>query len=116
VFREEILEAALELRKGDDPLTNRDVLEAAYAAFNARDIDRALAVMHHDVVWANGMEGGYVYGHRGVREYWTRQWALIDPRVYPLRFESVASQRIVQHVFSFDDGGLITRMEIAGRP
>jgi ketosteroid isomerase-like protein len=120
----------------DDALTNRNVLEAAYAAFNARDIDGALAVLHPDVIWANGMEGGYVYGHGGVRDYWARQWGVIDPHVDPLRFDSVAprriavqvhqvvrdltgtllSERIVQHVFSFDDAGLITRMEIDPAP
>jgi hypothetical protein len=24
--------------------------------------------------WANGMEGGHVVGHDGVRNYWTRHW------------------------------------------
>ena len=54
-----------------------------YQAFNSRDIDGALSVMRADVIWANGMEGGFVYGHEGVREYWTRQWQQIDPRVEP---------------------------------
>jgi hypothetical protein len=31
--------------------------------------------MRPDVVWANGLEGGYVHGHDGVRDYWTKQWA-----------------------------------------
>jgi hypothetical protein len=63
--------------------TTRDLLVSAYAAFNARDIDRALATMHADVEWPNGMEGGYVHGHDAVRDYWTRQWKLIDPDVEP---------------------------------
>ena len=29
--------------------TEREILEAAYRAFNARDIDAALATMHPDV-------------------------------------------------------------------
>ena len=33
------------------------LLRSAYKAFNARDIDTALAAMHHDVEWQNGMEG-----------------------------------------------------------
>ena len=37
------------------------LLRSAYKAFNARDIDTALAAMHHDVEWQNGMEGGYVH-------------------------------------------------------
>jgi ketosteroid isomerase-like protein len=39
------------------------LLERTYAAFNARDIDAVLAVMHPDVDWPNGMDGGRV--HRG---------------------------------------------------
>ena len=58
-----------------------DLLTEAYEAFNARDIGRALAAMHAEVDWPNGMEGGYVHGHAAVRDYWTRQWRLIDPHV-----------------------------------
>jgi len=39
-----------------------------YAKFNAREIENALAALHEEVVWANGMEGGYVHGRDGVRE------------------------------------------------
>ena len=55
-----------------------------YERFNARDIDGVLAALADDVVWANGMEGGHVHGHEAVRDYWTRQWAMIDPRVEPV--------------------------------
>src|SRR5579859_1541660 len=60
-----------------------ELLKKAYAAFNARDLDGALATMKPDVVWPNGMEGGVVHGHEGVRSYWTRQWGMIDPHVDP---------------------------------
>ena len=30
------------------------------------------------------MDGGYVYGHDGVREYWTRQFSLVSSNVTPL--------------------------------
>jgi hypothetical protein len=60
-----------------------EFIQHLYDRFNARQIDAVLASLHPDVVWANGMEGGYVYGHEGVREYWTRQWAMIDPHVEP---------------------------------
>ena len=56
-----------------------ELLTEAYRAFNAREIDAVLAIMHHDVDWPNGMEGGRVHGHEGVRDYWTRQWAMINP-------------------------------------
>ena len=62
----------------------RTLLEGAYRDFNARRLDAVLARMHADVVWPNGMEGGFVHGHEGVRDYWTRQWAVLDPHVEPL--------------------------------
>lgn len=60
---------------------DQEVLQKVYEAFNARVIDACLAVMHPEVDWPNGWEGGRVHGHEGVREYWTRQWAAIDPSV-----------------------------------
>ncbi|MGA9981023.1 MAG: nuclear transport factor 2 family protein [Candidatus Sulfotelmatobacter sp.] len=110
---------------------NTELLKKAYAAFNARDIDGALATMKPDVEWPNGMEGGIVHGHAGVRAYWTRQWGLIDPHVDPVNFEmdeagrvvvgvhqvvrdlagKLLLDRMVEHVYSID-GGLICRMEI----
>jgi hypothetical protein len=41
----------------DLSLNHHDLLNAAYAAFNRRVIGAALAVMHPQVEWANGMEG-----------------------------------------------------------
>jgi len=116
-------------------VADRRLLEDAYRAFNARDIDAALATMHPDVDWPNGMEGGSVSGHGGVRDYWTRQWGLIDPHVDPLRFAADATGRVavdvqqvirdragsilrnetVQHVYLIEDG-LIRSMEIRKRP
>jgi ketosteroid isomerase-like protein len=109
----------------------RDVLTRAYAAFNARDIDGVLAAMHPDVDWPNGWEGGRVRGHEQVRDYWTRQWAAIDPTVEPVGFWTdregrtvvslhqvvrdlhgrVMSDGMVAHVYRIEDG-LIRSMEI----
>ena len=58
--------------------SDTELLERLYDRFNARDIEAALATMHPDVIWANGLEGGHVHGHDGVRDYWTRQWAMMD--------------------------------------
>ena len=33
-------------------MKNHDLLKSAYAAFNRRDIDAALALMHPEVEWA----------------------------------------------------------------
>ncbi len=62
----------------------QDLINQAYQAFNARNIDGVLALMHPDVQWPNGWEGGYVYGHDEVRTYWLRQWEEIDPEVIPV--------------------------------
>jgi hypothetical protein len=77
--------------------TTRELLERAYSAFNARDIDSA-ATMHTDVAWPNRMEGGYVHGHEEVRAYWTRQWQLLDPHVEPLKFAAGPSGRVIVEV------------------
>jgi ketosteroid isomerase-like protein len=107
------------------------VLRAAYAAFNARDIASALALMHPDVLWPNGMEGGMVRGHAAIRDYWTRQWTLIDPSVEPRRFSATADGRVdvevrqvvrdlggtvlkdavVHHVYALEDDRIVS-MEI----
>lgn len=112
-------------------LLDRDLLTRAYAAFNARDIERALATMHPDVEWPNAMDGGVVRGRDAVRDYWARQWRLIDPRVDPRRFAATAGGQVVvdvhqivrdlsgkivkeqnvRHAYVIEDG-LIRRMEI----
>jgi ketosteroid isomerase-like protein len=62
------------------------VLRSAYEAFNERDIDAAIALMHPEVDWPNAWEGGRVRGHDEVRDYWTRQFAAISSHVEPERF------------------------------
>jgi ketosteroid isomerase-like protein len=109
----------------------RDLLLKTYAAFNTRDLDGALAAMHPEVEWPNGMEGGYVHGRSGIRDYWTRQWGMVDSHVEPTRMEpdgtgrvvvdvhqtvrdlsgTILADQMVQHVYSMQDG-LIKHMEI----
>jgi ketosteroid isomerase-like protein len=110
---------------------NHDLLKATYAAFNRRDVDAALAAMHPQVEWPNGMEGGTLRGHRAVRQYWIRQWTTINPRVEPLGFEeektghvmvrvhevvhdlqgAMLVDRMICHDYAFEDE-LIKSMEI----
>lgn len=110
---------------------HEELLRRIYAAFNAREMDVVLATMRPDVVWPNGMEGGVVHGREGVRDYWTRQWAMIDPCVEPQGFRpdgpnrtavtvyqqvrdlagNVLQDRMVEHVYTIEDG-LIRTMEI----
>ncbi|MDE1150471.1 MAG: nuclear transport factor 2 family protein [Azospirillaceae bacterium] len=79
---------------------DRDVelLKRLYDRFNARDIDGVLIALADDVAWANGMEGGHVHGREAVREYWTRQWAIVSPRVEPVGFHRTADGAIVAEV------------------
>lgn len=107
------------------------LLRRCYAAFNARDLEGALTVMHPEVTWPNGWEGGWVEGIEGVRHYWRRQWAALDPHVEPRAFTPdadgritvsvhqvvrdltgmVLSDQMVEHVYQLQDG-YIRRMEI----
>jgi hypothetical protein len=71
-----------------------NLLTRMYREFNARNIDALLGVMHADVNWPNGWEGGHVVGHDAVRDYWTRQWAQIDPTVTPEGFGALSDGRV----------------------
>ena len=77
---------------------NVDVLKLMYDRFNARDIDGVLAALADDVAWANGMDGGHVDGREAVREYWTRQWAIVSPHVEPVSFDKAADGSVVVKV------------------
>jgi ketosteroid isomerase-like protein len=74
------------------------LLERIYDRFNARDIDGVLAALADDVVWANGMDGGHVHGREAVREYWTRQWAMVSPHVEPVGFHRTEDGAIIAEV------------------
>lgn len=107
------------------------ILKKTYQYFNDRNIDATLAKMHPDVDWPNGMEGGIEHGHEAVRNYWTRQWKMINPHVEPVKFEMGEDGRIkatvhavvhdmegkllvdhmIYHIYTIKDG-LVTNMEI----
>jgi ketosteroid isomerase-like protein len=109
-----------------------ELLQRVYAAFNRREIETVLAAMQGNVDWPNGMEGGRVLGRPAVRDYWTRQFEVLDPRVEPKNFTKEADGRIavdvhqvvhdksgklvvdqmVRHVYEIRDG-LIQSMEIS---
>ncbi|RFZ81839.1 ketosteroid isomerase [Mucilaginibacter terrenus] len=65
---------------------NQELIKHAYTAFNARDIDSILQVMHPEVKWLRAWEGDYAHGHAEVRAYWQRQWTEINPKVTPVGF------------------------------
>src|SRR5262245_7610380 len=106
-------------------------LRAMYVGFNARDIDAVLAQMTDDVDWPNAWEGGRVVGRAAVRDYWTRQWAEIDPTVEPVghterpdgaialqvrqtvrsKDGALVAESTVTHVYAFR-GDLVARMDV----
>jgi len=109
----------------------RELLTVTYARFNTRDLEGVLKTLDANVDWPNGMEGGRVHGRDGVREYWTRQWSMIDPHVEPVGFRAEPDGRVavtvkqrvcdlsgkvlvdqmIEHVYRIEDG-LIQSMEI----
>jgi len=79
----------------DESSPQIELLRAAYAAFNARDIDAAVLLMTPDVAWPRAFKGGFVRGPEEVRAYWTEQWSEIDPHVEPLAFHPEDAGRVV---------------------
>ena len=67
-------------------IASQQLINSAYASFNARDIDATLKMMAEDVKWPKAWEGDYAHGHDEVRAYWTRQWTEINPHVNPVGF------------------------------
>jgi hypothetical protein len=112
-------------------LNDTESLRNLYNAFNKREIEAVIALMQPEVKWANGMEGGFVYGRDAVREYWRRQFTMIDPQLEPLEFTTDDSGRslvkvhqvvrdlqgqllldkTVEHIFTIEEG-LIRTFEI----
>lgn len=64
--------------------STQELIAQAYAAFNRRDVDAALALMTDEVSWPKASEGGRVVGKEAIRAYWTRQWQEFDPHVEPI--------------------------------
>ena len=110
---------------------NKKILQNLYDAFNKREIEIVLSLMDENVKWANGMEGGFVFGRENVREYWRKQFELINPQLEPFSFKTDAENRdvvtlrqivkdlngnllidkTVEHIFTVENG-LIKMFEI----
>ena len=110
---------------------NNELLQRIYEGFNRRDIPAVLAHLAEDVDWANGMDGGHVHGREAIRDYWTKQWAAIQPEVHPLQITErgdgstavevhqvvrdlegkLLLDETVRHVFRIE-AGLVTRFDI----
>ena len=82
----------------NQPTSEIELLHTAYAAFNARDIDAALALMTPDVHWPRAFKGGFVHGPEEVRAYWTEQWSEINGHVEPVAFHLEDDGRVLVEV------------------
>ncbi len=111
--------------------SNQQFLQNLYDAFNNREIETIISSMRPDVKWANGVEGGFVYGSDAVRQYWINQFKDIQPELETLKFETDENNRnvvtvhqvikdlqgnlladaTVQQIFTIEDG-LISLYEI----
>ena len=112
------------------------VLRSAYRAFNARDLEAALELMHPNVDWPNAWEGGRVIGREAVRSYWNRQFTAISSKVEPEGFThesdgtitvdvhqvvhdvgtgQLISDSHVRHRYRLEDG-LVLRMDVLEPP
>jgi len=112
-------------------VNNQELIKYAYAAFNARDIDAVLAVMHPQVKWTKALEGKYANGRDEVRTYWEKQWTEINPKVTPVGFNTRPDGRLevevdqlvkdmegnilfarkVKHIYIITDG-LLQQMDV----
>lgn len=110
--------------------TETELIKHLYEDFNARKMDAILANLTEDVMWANGMDGGYVHGHKDLREYWERQWSRLNPQIKAVGFSKTEEGAILVdarfsgqtpdqefkdmpagHVFYFKNG-LVSRFDI----
>ena len=114
------------------PSPTEQYFRKLYDAFNARDLDVALASMHPDVNWPNMIDGGREHGHGAVKAYWEKQFETTDPRVEPQKVTPIGDDQVVldvhtvvrdkssgeviaendvQHCYTLRDG-LIERMDV----
>ena len=94
---------------------NKEFLQNLYDAFNKREIETIITLMRSDVKWANGLEGGFVYGRDAVREYWTNQFKAIQPELETLKFETDEKNRnvvTVHQIIKDLQGNVLADMEV----
>lgn len=129
VFR--VIENKTSLSYNRHMISEQEFLQNLYTAFNNREIETLIALMKPDVKWANGMQGGFVYGRDAVREYWEKQFELLKSHLEPLSFEldeagravvtnqlvvsdledNILLDKKVKHLFTIENG-LIKSFEI----
>jgi hypothetical protein len=117
-------------------IESEPLLRSAYKAFNARDLEAAVDLMHPDVDWPNAWEGGRVVGRPAVLDYWSRQFSAVSSAVEPVAFTqepdgavTVDVHQVVRHAETAEElsdvmvrhrylvtDGLISRMDVLDAP
>ena len=91
------------------------LMQNLYEAFNNREFEKVISMMRPSVKWANGMEGGFVYGRDAVREYWRKQFEVTRSQLEPLKFETDENNRyiVTVHLMVRDlDGNLLVEKTV----
>lgn len=94
----------------DEALLNR-----LYEAFNRKDIEAVLGVLHPDVTWPNLFGEGRMRGHEALRRMWREQFAKIDPEATPISVTTLPDGSVkvlISYVVRTLDGRVFTE-EIA---
>ncbi len=93
------------------------MVRGALAAFNKRDFDAVLALLHPEVSWPNLVEGGRIRTRAAIRAYWDDQLAIIgvllDPHELVVLGDNVT---LLLHQTILDlDGVVIAELRVRGR-
>jgi ketosteroid isomerase-like protein len=90
---------------------HKALLTRLYEAFNRKDIDAVVGLMHPDVSWPNLFGDDRMHGREALRAMWRDQFAKIDPEGAPISMSTLPDGRIavkVAYVVRTLDGRLFT--------
>lgn len=81
-----------------NPAPKIELLRAAYAAFNARNADAALALLTPDVALQRAFKGSFIHGREEIRAHWTERWSEVNVYDRPVAFHPEKGGRILVEV------------------
>ncbi len=93
----------------------RTTIRQLWRHLNARDFEKARALLHPAVDWASILEGGRLNGPDAVVAYWRRMMDYIRPESAILAFEERPDGRLaarMHHVLRRPEGGLWAEEEV----